>query len=104
MKFDIFMTVKLHIFIYRFGFVSVVSSTLKMEAVCSSTSTLFYYHSAWCHIQIFSCIQIQLIYNRLCDLVTKMDMSRVCGILNYEDQLKMETMWLLIRSSVTVGL
>ena len=67
-------------------------------------STLFYYHIAWCHIQIFSGIQIQLIYNRLCDLVTKMDMSRMCGILNYEDQLKIETMWLLIRSSVTVGL
>jgi hypothetical protein len=75
-----------------------------MEAVCASTSTLFYCHSAWCHIQIFSCIQIQLIYNRLCDLVTKMDMSRVCGVLKYEDQLNMETVWLLIISSVTVGL
>jgi len=32
-----------------------------------------------------------------------MDMSGMCGILNYEDQLKIETMWLLIRGSVTVG-
>jgi len=50
MKFDIFMTVKRHIFIARFGFVtclvgqveSMVSNTLKMEAVCSSMSTLFF--------------------------------------------------------------
>jgi len=58
MKFDIFMTVNLHIFIASFGFVmclvdgqvwSVVSNTLKMEAICYSTSTLFYYHSALCH-------------------------------------------------------
>jgi hypothetical protein len=50
MKFDISMTVKRHIFIARFGFVtflvvgqveSVVSNTLKMEAVCSSMSTFF---------------------------------------------------------------
>ena len=45
---------------------------------------------------------MQLICNRLCDLVTKMDMSGMCGILNYEDQLKIETMWLL--SPVAVGL
>ena len=58
MKFDIFMTVKFHICFAHCGFVtclvdgqvqSVVSNAMKMEAVFSSTSTLLYYHSAWCH-------------------------------------------------------